>query len=88
MKHKYKIGDMFYKRCEDNKVHQCEILELFHLQYLNLHDNKRYPSYKMKIFGDIITDTEFNIPEPDVQVVPECMLFKNKSDAYYTWVSE
>ena len=88
MKHKYKVGDKFYIQCRDNKIHKCEILELYDLRYHNLYDDKNYSSYKVKIYGAIIVGDEFPMIETDTQIVAECMLFKHKSDAEYNWASE
>lgn len=87
MKHKYKIGDKFYSKFQDNQVHKCKILELYHLPCQNLHDREWYPSYKIKIYGDIfnLDDKEFPVQMSNIQISAECMLCKLKSDAEAMW---
>ena len=90
MNHKYNIGEKFYIKREDNKIHKCKIISLFDLEYHNLYDDKFYLSYKIQTYGDIATYDEdgIKIEYPKISIAPECMLFKHKLDAEYNWVNK
>ena len=49
---------------------------------MSLYDRNWYPSYKIKIYGDVFNlDEGFLIKMPNIVIIAECMLCKLKSDA-------